>query len=74
MLPPPIVKITLGRVNCSEVGGRDEKFCCEYVECELVWSIQTKVSGRHLIMEAHGENRQRQSISKQVEAKYLRME
>lgn len=36
MLPPPIVKITLGRVNCSEVGGRDEKFCCEYVECELV--------------------------------------
>lgn len=50
MLPPMIVRITFERVNCSEVGGRGEKFYCEYVECEFVWSIQIKVSGKHLLM------------------------
>lgn len=50
MLPPTIVRITSGRVDLCGIGGRGEKFCCEYVACEFMWSIQIKVSGRHLIM------------------------
>lgn len=38
MLPLMIVRITFERVNCSEVGGRGEKFYCEYLEYEFAWS------------------------------------
>lgn len=34
-----IVRIIFGRVDFCGIGGRGEKFCCEYVVCEFMWSI-----------------------------------
>ena len=49
MLPATVVRMTFGRVNLCDVGGRGEKFYCEYVECEFGWNVQIKMSGRRWI-------------------------